>query len=241
MPGIGVSDGFPARYGPVITGPSGDDGARLSPTVLGLSLARPSMEAAIDRFLEAIRFIGRQATRNEPPLHEEKHTLLNIADLESFFTSGHIAEPKPTAVKTARLIDNEHMFPVSGGSHSDDYTSWERGISQDADAFVDVNTLDEYITTPPPVAPEAPGGRTTATAQSAGDAHLSRLPQRRLTARSPPVGCRPSTTIRSLVYGGHRQAGLRLRYGRRVRITPESRRSRPFERGSSTRFAVTWE
>ncbi len=146
MPGIGVSR-FPARYGPVITGPSGDDGARLSPTVLGLSLARPSMEAAVDRFLEAVRFIGRQATRNEPPLHEEKHTLLNIADLESFFASGHIAEPKPTAVKTARLIDNEHMFPVSGGSHSDDYTRWERGVSQDADAFVDVNTLDEYITT----------------------------------------------------------------------------------------------
>ena len=67
------------------------------------------------------------------------------------------AAPEPTAiiadfaarmiVNPERLIDNEHMFPVSGGSHSDDYTSWERGISQDADAFVDVNTLDEYITT----------------------------------------------------------------------------------------------
>ncbi len=145
MPGIGV-ERFPARYGPVITGPSGDDGARLSPTVLGLSLANPSMEAAVDRFLDAVKFIGRLATRNEPPLHEEKHTLLKIADLESFFTSASIAEPKLAARTTARLIDNEHMLPVSGGSRSDDYTSWEGGVSQDADLFVDVTTLDDYIT-----------------------------------------------------------------------------------------------
>lgn len=145
MPSIGVSR-FPARYGPVITGPSGDDGALLSPTVLGLSLAKPSMEAAVDRFLDAMRFIGRHATRSEPPMHEEKLTPLTISDLESFFTSGNIAEPKPTARTTARLIDNEHMLPISGGSRSDDYTSWERGISQDVDAFVDVTTLDEYIT-----------------------------------------------------------------------------------------------
>ena len=214
------------RYGPIQLGASVGDESHLQLTALGAALSgSPSAELAED-FAMAVAHFGRRAKHDPPPVAEFKPMQGQLDEIKALFSYPRSRSlPELVARRVARLLDQEPNGLIMGGSHAPNYTSWEKPVLHDAEAFADVASFDDYLArlrvflasppqvrgerTPSPLELHASIDYLNAVWKNAAP----KLDAAQVNPFSPPI-CR-----------GCRKTGLRMRQRRRTGVTSERSRA----------------
>jgi hypothetical protein len=133
-----------ATLGLVSHDPHLQGGSRIALSVLGVAMSGPKRSALVDRVLDALRHIGKQARSLEPPIAEPLKFDVTQTDLRELFKAGRIAEPDNTVRNVVRLLNRE---PIGrrGSSHNADFTQFTLQFGTDIADFAEVDSIQRYV------------------------------------------------------------------------------------------------